>query len=73
MVIHELSHLYQATSDHGNTTLTLNTEGIPEYWKRDMSKKRTDPHAWARTDLTVGERLTHAETLAKFALMWYVE
>jgi RHS repeat-associated protein len=68
-LIHELSHLYQQTSDHGDIYVTgLEPEGLPVYERYD--EKKRDP--WTPASLPQGKRFAHADTLSEFAGMWYV-
>jgi hypothetical protein len=67
-LIHELSHLYQQTIDHGSIYINgLDAAGLPIYEQFDKKTK-----TWTPATLAQDKRFSHADTLSEFALLWYV-
>ena len=72
VIIHELSHMYQDTTDHGLTYVTSkNAAGAPVYTKYTKTEHGYVPEP-GPASLSATQRFVHADTLSEFALEWYV-
>lgn len=68
-VIHELTHMYAGTSDHGKRYVKevrdWEDHGQLTYWKK------YGKNDWRVVELDLSDRLDHAGTLGWFAMEWY--